>query len=151
MKRFLSAVGTMGAAATVACGGSSGPGFLNPFPGTCLEALYSCFQASGTGTCSYDARTGVATLTFTGGAKITSASGGTQENRLFGPTGPLCFSVARGASDSIRTYSGQGVEATVVDSGGATVEVTCRSAAPQNIARPAYNPAQEDLRRCVIP
>jgi hypothetical protein len=138
----------VGVLAAAACGGGTSPK-ANPFPGTCLEALFNCFAASGTGTCSYDRASRVAALTFSGGARITSASDGTQPNRCFAPAGSLCFTATK-INDSLRDYSGQGVSASVTDLANGSVEVRC-SGATTTLPRPAYNPAEEDLRRCVTP
>jgi hypothetical protein len=128
------------------CG--AGAGIANPFPGTCLEPLYACFRASGAGVCGYDSATRVATLTFPSGARIESASGGAGANRCFGPSGTICFTVTQ-VDAATRNYNGQGQDVNVIDQGGSTVEVRCPGAAPRAVPKPTYNPATEDLRRCV--
>lgn len=127
-----------------ACGGSGGTaGFINPFPGTCIEPLFQCLQASGTPTCMFNAASGEASLRYPNGAVVKSASRGTQPNRGFGPMGQFCFQMTR-ISDTTRDY---GSDRQVVYS-GETAEVRCPGEAPVRRPRPPENPAEEDLRRC---
>jgi hypothetical protein len=132
-----------------ACGsnGAAPGGYVNPFAGTCLEPLFACFQASGQATCTYNPTSGVRTLTYPNGARVTSASGGTQENRCFGPTGNYCFTMTRSADPTRHTYRGGSVQdVTVIDTGqGDTIEVRCPGQPPVSIPRPFRNPAEEDL------
>jgi hypothetical protein len=133
----------------MACGskGGSPGGYVNPFVGTCLESLFACFQAAGQATCTYNLSSGLRTLTYPNGAKVTSASGGTQDNRCFGPTGTSCFTMTRSADPTRRTYRGLGLQdITIVDTGqGDTIEVRCPGQAPVPVPRPLQNPAEEDL------
>jgi hypothetical protein len=119
---------------------------VNPFAGSCLEALFQCFQPSGAGTCHYDAPSMVASRVYANGAKVTSASGGTEANRCFGPTGSICFTMTK-ISDTVHNYNGLGQDITVTDN-GASLQVQCQNGASQ-VAKPAANPAEEDLRSCV--
>ncbi len=138
------------ASLAAACGGSSTAPYRNPFAGTCLEPLFACFQGSGQGRCSYNRTTSVATLTYPNGAKVTSGSGGTQDNEAFGPSGVSCFTVTKNSATA-HSYRGQGLQGVVViDDGSGTLQVQCPNGT-QTVRKPAQNPAEEDLSACATP
>jgi hypothetical protein len=141
----------LGALALCACAsgtGDGGPRYENPLRGTCLESMFECFQPAGSGTCQYDPASRLASLVFTNGAKVTSASGGSQDNRCFGPTGGSCFTVTK-INDTVRSYRDTNQTTVTVTHQGENLLLQCPGGIQQSVAKPASNPAEEDLRRCV--